>query len=88
MDFPSGPAVSDSALSQSGGLGLIPRQGTRFHMEQPGAYMLQLKIECHSKDLSSPGAPTKTQCSPKKTDLLEVNLIWSAASNLFTFLLF
>ena len=46
-DFPGGPLTKKNPSFQSGGLGLIPGQGTRFHIPQLRAHMLQLKSACH-----------------------------------------
>ena len=57
QDFPGGP-VTKTPCSQHRGLGVIPRQGTRFHMPQPRVCMPQLKI---------PHAATKPWCSQINT---------------------
>ena len=41
--FPGGP-VTETLCSQSGDLGSIPGQGTRYRMPQLGACMLRLKV--------------------------------------------
>jgi len=62
MVFPGG-AITKNPSTQSGGLGLIPGQGTRFHIPQLRAHMLQLKSCLSQLRLKIPRVPTKTQWS-------------------------
>ena len=61
-DFPGGPLTKNPSF-KSGGLGLIPGQGTRFHIPQLKAHMLKLKSCLSQLRLKIPYVPTKTQWS-------------------------
>ena len=59
-DFPDGPLPKNPSFP-SGGLGLIPGQGTRFHIPQLRVHMLQLKSCLSQLRLKILHVPTKTQ---------------------------
>ena len=62
-NFPGGPLTKKNPSFQSGGLGLITGQGTRFHIPQLRAHMLKLKSCLSQLRLKIPYVPTKTQWS-------------------------
>ena len=53
MVFPGGP-IPENPSFPSGGLGLIPGQGTRFHIPQLRAHMLQLPVTTQTEDPACP----------------------------------
>ena len=64
-DFPGGP-ITKNPSTQSGGIGLITGQGTRFRIPQLSAHVLQTKSCLSQLRLKILRVPTKTQWSQMK----------------------